>query len=131
MARILIVEDDSVSAALINDVIIKHAKEKYDSDWDLRTTIVHSAIDGLEILSIHEFELIITDILMAKVDGWEFIKAVRKKKTNSELPIVVVSAIDGAELEYKSKRVGASMWFTKPIHPKEFSEKVFSLIAER
>jgi CheY-like chemotaxis protein len=131
MARILIVEDDSISAALINDVITKYAKEKYDSDWDLRVTVVYSGIEALEILNVHMFELIITDILMAKMDGWELIREIRKKYTNSELPIVVVSAIDGVELEYKSKRAGASMWFTKPIHPKEFSESIFSLIAER
>lgn len=131
MARILIIDDDSMSRALLIDIINQYSKDKYDSKWDLRFTEVKDPIEALDVMTHHAFELIITDILMARMDGYSFIKEVRKNKDNSDLPIVVISAIDGIELEYQCKRAGASMWFTKPINPKDFSEKVFSLIAER
>lgn len=131
MARILIVEDDPVSAQFIEDILEKYTKDKYASQWKLRVTKVTSAIEALEIMKAHAFELIVTDIMMAKMDGWEFIREIRKDTDHFELPIVVVSAIDGTELEYNSKRVGASIWFTKPLSPKHFANKVFKLIAER
>jgi len=131
MARILIIEDDNVSAAILTDTIKQYAPKKYTSDWSLRITHTTTAIEALELLKIHDFELVITDILMARVDGWELITEIRKTRTSADLPIIVVSAIDGVELEYNSKRVGASLWFTKPINPEEFAEKVFMLIEER
>lgn len=131
MARVLIVEDDPISRELLANIILKYSKEYYDSQWKLRITKVSSAIEALEAMNEYDFELVITDVLMAKMNGFEFVKEVRSRKPNSDLPIVVVSAIDGIELEYQCKRVGASLWFTKPVHPKEFSKKVFNLILER
>jgi CheY-like chemotaxis protein len=131
IARILIVDDNNFDLEFISDVIQKYAKERYESEWSLRITKAKDAIEALEVMKEHAFELVITDIRMAKVDGWQLIKEIRKDKNHSELPIVVVSAIDGVELNYKSKLAGASLWFTKPIRPKDFTEKVFNLIAER
>ena len=131
MARVLIVEDDKVILQMLTDVINQYAKHHYHSPWDLRISKATSAEEGLELLKQHAFELVITDIMLARMDGWQFIKEIRKDKNQSDLPIVVVSAIDGTELEYYSKRHGASLWFTKPIKPKEFAKQIFSLIAER
>lgn len=131
MARILIVEDDKITLHFLSDVLKQYAKHYYCSPWNLRISKANTAEEGLEFLKQHAFELIISDVLMAKMDGWQFIKEVRKDKNQADLPIVVVSAIDGTELEYYAKRHGASLWFTKPIKPKEFSKQIFSLIAER
>ena len=131
MSRVLLIEDSSTDLAFLNDVLNKYSKYYYHSPWDLRITSTKKAEEGLELLKQHSFELIITDIMLARMDGWQFIKEIRKDKNQADLPIVVVSAIDGTELEYYSKRHGASLWFTKPIRPKEFAKQIFSLIAER
>ena len=131
MARVLLVKDLLTDLALFADIIRKYAKHYYHSPWNLRITKVKSAEEALEALKEHDFELIISDIHLARMNGWEFIKEIRKNKNHSDLPIVVVSAIDGTELEYYAKRYGASLWFTKPVKPKEFSKQIFTLIAER
>lgn len=131
MARVLLIEDDKVTMQLLSDVLNQYAKHHYHSPWDLRISKAETAEEGLELLKQHSFELILTDIMLARMDGWQFIKEVRKNKNHADLPIVVVSAIDGTELEYYAKRHGASLWFTKPIKPKEFSKQIFTLIAER
>jgi len=131
MSRILLLDDDELILTLIEDALTLFSKNFYDSKWPLRFTKATTAEDALEIMEVHTFELAVVDIMLARMDGWQFIKEVRKHKTQSDLPIVVVSAIDGTELEYYSKRHGASLWFTKPIKPKEFSRQVFNLLAER
>jgi len=131
MARILLLDDEQTILAFLEDALTKYGKEFYDSKWPLRFTKATTAEDALDIMEVHTFELAIVDIMLARMNGWEFIKEVRKHKSQSDLPIVVVSAIDGTELEYYSKRHGASLWFTKPIKPKEFSKQVFNLLAER
>jgi len=131
MARVLIVDDDPSILKFVEEILNKYAKNEYSSDWDLRVTSVSSAIKALEIVKEHNFELIITDILMARMDGWEFIKEIRKKFPQFDTPIVVISAIQGADLKYESMRHGASAWFHKPLRPKEFTTEIFKLIQER
>lgn len=131
MAQVLLVKDAIIDQVLFTDILNKYKDQYYQSPQDLKIVVVPSAEEALEMLKEYSFELIISDIMLARMDGWEFIKEVRKNKSQSELPIVVVSAIDGTELEYYSKRHGASLWFTKPVKPKEFAKQIFSLIAER
>jgi CheY-like chemotaxis protein len=131
MARVLVVDDDQSLLDFVKEILYKYAKTEYKSDWALRITTVTNAINALEIVKEHNFELIITDILMARMDGWEFIKEIRKKFPQFATPIVVISAIEGIDIEYESVRHGASAWFQKPLRPKEFSEEVFKLIQER
>jgi len=128
MARILIVDDDRVILEMLQDVLEKYSKK---DKWDLTIHTAPDAIKALELLNEFNYELVITDILMAKMDGWEFIKHIREKHTQRDLPIVVLSAVDAVELEYKSMRYGASAWFSKPIKPKEFSNQILNLISER
>ncbi len=135
MARILIVEDDRVTASFLEDVIKMNAKKyKYDSEYDIRFTVVDNAIDALKMLTIHSFELILTDILMAKMDGWEFITEVRKEHSRSDLPIIVVSAVRSADLKYEAVSKGATDGFAKPLRNKDlkrFITVIFNLILER
>lgn len=131
MARLLIVDDDPTILVMISDILTKYAKELYKSDWRLHITTAPSALSALELVQENNFELIVTDILMAKMDGWEFIKAIRKKFPQFDVPILVISAVDAIDLEYECMRNGASGWFRKPIRPKEFAAEVFKLIQAR
>jgi len=131
MARVLLVDDSPMMLKLLEDVLVKHGAELYNSEWPLQITLAANAMEALELFRDNTYELLITDILMSRMDGWEFIRELRKKYNRSELPIVVCSALDGADLQYEAVRNGASLWFTKPIHPKEFANAVFRLLAER
>lgn len=131
MARVLIVDDDSFILEFLKDLLEKSAKNDYESQWDL---VIHTVKDGdaaLDAISKNNYELIITDVLMAKMNGFELIKEIRKKFPEFHVPIIIISAVQGINLEYESMRHGASAWFTKPIRIKEFTSKVFTLIRER
>jgi len=131
MARILLVDDDPVILEMTQDILNKYADKKWNSEWKLQIHTAPDAIKALSLLEEFNYELIITDILMARMDGWEFIRKVREKYSQLDLPIIVLSAIDAVELEYKSMRYGASAWIQKPIRPKTFTNQVFNLISER
>jgi len=131
MARVLVVDDNQTILEFTKDILHKYAKTAYTSEWELQVTTVTNAISALELMNEHIYELIITDILMARMDGWEFIKEIRKRFPEFNTPIVVMSAAEGIDLNYESMRHGASAWFYKPLHPKEFATEVFKLIQER
>jgi CheY-like chemotaxis protein len=131
MARILVVDDDLFMLEFIKDVLNKYAKTEYKSDYELRITTTNDAISALERIKEHNFELIISDILMSKMDGWEFIREIRKRFPQFDTPIVIISAVQGVDLTYESMKHGASAWYQKPLHPKEFATGIFKLIQER
>jgi CheY-like chemotaxis protein len=79
-----------------------------------------SAEAGLEhLLKGEGFDLVITDIMMAKMDGWELLDTIRKKLSldDVKLPVIVISAFDSAELEAKAFHRGANGCLVKPISP--------------
>ena len=132
MARIAVIDDDPLICAMLKDLLEKTDKSTYNSEWKITVTTIPNAIEALKIFEAgFNFELIVTDVLMARIDGWTLIKELRKKYTQAMLPIIVISAIDGMELEYQSIRAGASAWFTKPIDLKRFCDVAFNLIAGR
>jgi len=131
VARILIVDDDKTLLTFTSDVLQKYAKQLFRSDWELKIHTATNALTALDLIKYNCYELVITDVLMAKMDGWEFIQEIRKRFPQFVTPIVVMSAIDGVELEYQSVKHGACGWVSKPLHPKEFAAKMFGLIQER
>lgn len=128
MARILIVDDDAVVLELLKDCLYKYASLYYTSTWDLHIDAITNAVDALSLVKDNNYELVITDILMAKMDGWEFIRELRKRFPMFKIPIFVMSAIKGVELEYQASKHGVSMVFSKPVSPKAFAQSVFSLL---
>jgi len=128
MARILIVDDDVSHLDMMRDMLLKFAKQEYKSDWALAIHTATGADMAMDLVKVNNYELLVVDVLMAKTNGFEFIREVRKKFPQLRVPIVVVSAIDGVELEYQSIRHGASAWFSKPLSPKKFARDVFSLL---
>jgi DNA-binding response OmpR family regulator len=113
---------------MMRDMLLKFAKQEYKSDWALAIHTATGADMAMDLVKVNNYELLVVDVLMAKTNGFEFIREVRKKFPQLRVPIVVVSAIDGVELEYQSIRHGASAWFSKPLSPKKFARDVFSLL---
>lgn len=134
MARILIVEDSRACSMFVTDLITKYAHQKYESDFDLKIDVADSAIQALEMMKTRNYELIITDIMMSRMDGWALLSEIRKTKSKSELPVVILSAIESDDLKYESVRKGAVDGFAKPLRGaelKRFIDTVFNLITER
>ncbi|NEW61304.1 response regulator, partial [Sulfurovum sp. bin170] len=71
-------------------------------------------------------DIIITDIQMPKMDGLEFITKVRE--SNSNIPIIVLSAHSEKEKLFKSIKLGVVDYLTKPIDRKEFKSSIDNAI---
>ncbi len=105
MSKILIVEDE----AAIRRVLSKILSEEND------TYIVSEAVDGLEgieLLKKEDFDLVICDIKMPKMDGVEVLEAVKKIKP--EIPIIMISGHGELETAVQTMRLGAFDYISKP-----------------
>ena len=106
--KILVVEDEKD----LNRVITKHLKKNNYS--------VDSCFDGeqaLDYVLYGEYDLIITDIMMPKVDGYQFIKQLRNKKNTT--PVIMLTAKDSLDDKVLGLDSGADDYIVKPF---EFDE---------
>ncbi|MCX7559769.1 response regulator [Sulfitobacter sp. F26204] len=81
---------------------------------------VHTADDGLhgiEVLDGIAPDAIITDINMPRMDGFDFIDAVRKQENYRVTPILVLTTEAAPELKARARAAGATGWIVKPFDP--------------
>lgn len=92
---------------------------------------VLTACDGmqaLEMLPRYNVDLIITDLNMPNMDGFELIKAVRQNKQNTNIPIIILSSLKGSEEIEKGLKIGANAYLVKPFDPKRLQYEVSKFI---
>jgi len=115
MFKILVVEDDS----LIRQLIVKHlSKNGYDP------LEAENGKKAIELFESQHIDLIVTDIMMPLLDGNMLTRKIRL--TNSELPILMLTALDQFADKEKGFSSGADDYMVKPI---EFNEMMLRIKA--
>ena len=116
MSKILVVEDDLSIQALLHD-FIQEAGHK-----------VELASDGVEALakySKQEFDLILLDIMLPKIDGYGVCEVIRK---NSDVPIIMLTALDNEENQIKGLDLQADDYITKPFSMPVLLRKIAAVL---
>jgi two-component system chemotaxis response regulator CheY len=80
--------------------------------------------DGLEKLYSNSCDLVLTDINMSNMDGYEFIRRVRADGKYSSLPIIIVSTESEAKDKMKGFEAGANLYIVKPSSPEMMVENI-------
>lgn len=104
MIKILVVEDDSD----LNKAVCKHL-----SKYGYQTLGSLDALQALSYMEQGKYDLIISDIMMPKMDGFEFATAIRKLDNN--IPILFITARDDFASKERGYRIGIDDYMTKPI----------------
>ncbi|MBI4964100.1 MAG: response regulator [Desulfomonile tiedjei] len=119
--RILVIDDDK----LIVETIV-HSLEEEPHDYE-----IISASDGFEAgLQVSHFkpDLLILDIMMPDIDGYEVCKRVRQNPATSHIKIIVLSAYLDEESYEKMKKHGADICFSKPLPLEKLKTEVAGLL---
>ena len=86
--------------------------------------------DALNKVRSQDFDLVLTDIRMPRMDGLEFIRAVRSEMKERILPIIIIST-KGADEDVKlGMSLGASGYLSKPISMQQLKEMVLNFLSE-
>ena len=102
MQKILIVEDDLAIQALLHDFIQEAGYE---------VVLASDGVEALSLLSEQDFDLILLDIMLPKIDGYGVCEVMRKK---SDVPIVMLTALDGEQNQIKGLDLQVDDYITKP-----------------
>ena len=85
--------------------------------------------DGFEKAKFYMPDLVISDILMPNVDGFQFLRNMKKDKNLKSIPVVVYSSVyEGDEDRELALKLGAESYITKPEKPEEIWKSVKALI---
>ncbi len=112
MSKILIVEDEEAIADLEKD---------YLELSDFEVTIENTGDKGLEAALAENFDLVILDLMLPGVDGFEVCKRIREEK---DIPIIMVSAKKDDIDKIRGLGLGADDYMTKPFSPSELVARV-------
>ena len=114
--KILIIEDEKIISDLLEK---KLTREGY------RVTITINGIDGLVKMRKDRPDIVLLDIIMPKMGGFEVMEELNKDKTLKDIPVIVISN-SGQPVEIdRVKKMGAKDWLVKTeFDPQEVLEKV-------
>jgi two-component system cell cycle response regulator CtrA len=115
--RVLIVEDDNATARTV-DAILK--VEGFVCD----TTDLGK--DGLDIGKLYDYYLIILDIMLPDIDGYEVLRRLRSAKVDT--PILILSGLAESDNKVKGFGIGADDYLTKPFDRRELVARVHAII---
>ena len=117
MFQILVAEDDKNTRRFLQAVLEEDGYR------------VHTAANGQEAMDILDREyidLVVLDVMMPRMDGYEFTRQVRESSSN--LPILMVSAMQLPRDKKKGFLVGTDDYMTKPIDPEEMLLRIRALL---
>lgn len=103
---ILIVDDSTTNQVLLEAIL---QEEGY------RTITAFNANEAFRIIEKEKPELILLDLLMPEVSGFDFLKDIKSRPQMSDIPVIVVSAIGSQENIEICRQLGAVEFFSKPI----------------
>ena len=115
--RILIVEDEESLALRVKNVL---ESEQYHVE------VAFDGEQGLEMPLTEEYDLIILDILLPKLNGLQILKEIRREKL--PFPVLLLTAKDQVEDKVKGLDTGADDYLTKPFAIPELLARVRSLL---
>lgn len=121
--RILVVDDEEAHRLLLRTVLQQKG---------FRVTEAADGPEALEILAESEpFDLVTLDIYMDGMHGLDVLKRIRSQIATADLPVVVATSADDAELEMKLFEAGADDYVVKPVDPPRFVLRIQAVLRRR
>ncbi len=107
--KTLVVDDDELVLIAIQELL---------TPLGYSVTTCASGPDALERISQQNFDLIILDVIMPEMDGFEVCQRIRKIDSYAGTPVIILTAKSGEEDKQRGIEVGANLYLPKPISPK-------------
>jgi len=121
--KLILIVDDSEFVRSYHSYILEQA------DFQVITAI--DGGDGLEKLYSNPCDLILSDINMGNMDGYEFIRRVRADQRFESLPIIIVSTESEGRDKAKGFAAGANLYIVKPCAPEMMVENISMILSSK
>jgi len=120
-SRILCVDDDISMLNTIEDILINAGYE---------VSLAKSGRQALDLLKKGiEYQLVLLDVDMPDMDGYETFKMIRELEESKDIPIIFLTGLDGPDFEIKGWEYGAADYITKPFVKSVFLARIKNRIS--
>ncbi|NLX11605.1 MAG: response regulator transcription factor [Chloroflexi bacterium] len=120
--HILIVDDDPLLCNLFEITLRRK---------DYETQVAYSGKDALEYVESTPVDLILLDVMMADLNGFDVLRRLRENPALNTIPVVFLTARVDAISQKTGLDIGAVEYLTKPISPEALLERVQAVLAAR
>lgn len=120
--KILIVEDNESFRNSLNDLL---------RFKNYTTHIAKNGADGLNSLKEFPADLIISDIMMPQMDGFEFLEHIRNERETELIPVILLTAKTDFPDRLKGLKLGADAYLAKPFHFRELEVVIEQLLTKQ
>ncbi|NLH97275.1 MAG: response regulator [Clostridiaceae bacterium] len=113
--KILVIDDTELMVRLTTDILTKHGYEVVSAN---------NGVDGIKMVATEKPDLVLLDVVMPGIDGFEVCKLLRKDESNNLIPIIMLTAQGNEEDKLAGLELGADDYITKPFNPRELVSRV-------
>jgi CheY-like chemotaxis protein len=121
-SRILVVDDSSTNIVLLEAIL-------NGQGYEIETA--QSVKEAYQIIKKEPVHLILLDLLMPRISGYDFLKEIKSNQSTKDVPVIIVSAVADAENRKKSIELGALDFINKPIDIQYFIEKIETILKKK
>ena len=107
MEKILIIDDSRVQANFLKSLLME--------DYDV--TVTNTPETGLEEAQAGDYSLILLDVIMPGMDGFELLKKLQEEVVLRHTPVILITSLNDIDNEERGLTLGAVDYITKPFHP--------------
>jgi two-component system cell cycle response regulator CtrA len=115
--RVLLIEDDSSTAQSIELMLKSESFNVYTTDL---------GEEGIDLGKIYDYDIILLDLNLPDVSGFEVLRKLRVSKVKS--PVLILSGLAGIEDKIKGLGFGADDYMTKPFHKDELVARIHAIV---
>jgi two-component system, cell cycle response regulator len=121
--RILIVDDNQINRRLLQRAL-EHEGYEVESAEDGRL-----ALDHMRNVAVQAFDVVLLDILMPELDGYDTLATIKGDEALRHLPVIMISAVDELESVIRCIEMGATDYLPKPFNPAVLRARINASLA--
>lgn len=122
MKSVLIVEDSATTRSLITAIV--------EEAGDFEIVEAATGFEALKQIPSREFDLILTDINMPDINGFELISFVKNNPRYNSIPLIIISTEKSDEDRKRGLEAGAEAYVTKPFKARELQDIINSVLQQ-
>ncbi|NLI23331.1 MAG: response regulator [Bacteroidales bacterium] len=112
---VLVIDDSNTNVVLLDAIL---------NDKGIRVKTALNVMEAEQIMENELPDLILLDLLMPKINGYDFLKKLKSDPQKKDIPVIIVTAVSDQENLQHTLELGAISYFVKPIDIQELIKKV-------
>ena len=120
--KLLLVEDEEELVRIV---------QTYFRDEGYEVRIALNGEEGLKVLKNFKPDVIVSDVKMGHMDGFEFVEALQKLPVLNKIPVIFLTIMDDRATVERATKLGVAGFMTKPFDVEELYEKIKEVLVDR